>query len=139
VKLTSRQRHVGEILPPWYYGLAYEDFAQAYQIFYPIPFNYIIRGFMRGRYFWDRMRSRPTWFDKQIEVERNRFAKQGHDYYREEMREMGKLMMYALKSSTGELTSADFHPERAKEALGRLQEIMRWVERGRVTGWTGPT
>ena len=58
----------GEILPPWYYGLAYrEDWAYV-SVFYPIPLNFIIRFGMWIAHQWNWWRSKPTWVDRQVEL-----------------------------------------------------------------------
>jgi len=62
-KRTSSQ---GEYLPPWFYGVAYEDHYRKMQIFYPIPFNYLVRWAKTLKYFWDRWRSNYSWLDDQV-------------------------------------------------------------------------
>src|SRR3990172_11960993 len=39
--------------PPWYYGFAFYDYPMRFSIWYPIPFNWIIR-YGREIYFWLR-------------------------------------------------------------------------------------
>ena len=63
----ERLKSESQYLPPWFYGSAYFDHVKAYQIFYPIPFNYLVRFFREIKYFWDRFRSQSTWIDQQIE------------------------------------------------------------------------
>ena len=63
----KRLRSEGQYLPPWFYGSAYFDHARAYQVLYPIPFNYLVRFFREIKYFWDKWRSQSTWIDQQIE------------------------------------------------------------------------
>ena len=65
--LSRKDIMEGVKIPAWYYGLAYADYETASRIFYPMPLNYIIRIAMRIQYIWGRFRSKPTWFDREIE------------------------------------------------------------------------
>jgi hypothetical protein len=66
MELTRRQRFEGEIIPPFYYGYAYADFSIDSDYYYPIPLNFIIRGCIRLKYYWDRFRSKPSYVDREI-------------------------------------------------------------------------
>jgi hypothetical protein len=57
----------GDVMPPWYYGLAYQVWDAECVIFYPIPLNLIVRTGMYLKYRWDRWRSKPTYIDIQIQ------------------------------------------------------------------------
>ena len=67
-RISRRDRVQGEILPPWYYGLAFVDYAEfsCIQVFYVIPINYIIKAWAYIRYGWNRIRSKRTWMDWEI-------------------------------------------------------------------------
>lgn len=58
MKVTIRE---GDILPPWYYGIAYRDWVSDRAIFYPIPLNLIVRWTMILLYWWNRQRSRERY------------------------------------------------------------------------------
>ena len=58
----------GEILPPWYYGLAYREYDTYVSVFYPIPINFIVRFGMWAAHQWNWWRSKPTWVDRQVEL-----------------------------------------------------------------------
>ena len=62
-----RPRPEGEIIPPWYYGLVYIDYMHRKDIWCPIPLNYVLRTARSLEYFWDKLRSRPTWIDRRVE------------------------------------------------------------------------
>lgn len=62
-----KERTLGEVIPPFYYGLAYENWTRPVSVFYPIPINYFVRWGMAVHHCWNRFRSRPSWLDKQIE------------------------------------------------------------------------
>jgi len=64
--LTRQQIEDGEMLPAWYYGLAYRDFMRERDVYYPLPFSYIVGLARTLRHWWDRLRSRPTWMDRHI-------------------------------------------------------------------------
>ena len=81
----KRFRSEGQYLPHFIYGLAYTDYARGYQIFYPIPFNYLVRFLREIKYFWDRFRSQSTWVDQQIEKLRE---KMWREYYLSSEREL---------------------------------------------------
>jgi hypothetical protein len=61
-----RTRFQSEYLPPWFYGASYEDLSRGMQIFYPIPFNYLVRWTKAVKYIWDRWRSNYSWLDDQV-------------------------------------------------------------------------
>lgn len=77
--ITYKQIREGDLLPSWYYGLAYKDFARATWIFYPIPINYIVRLGKIIKHFWNRWRSKPTWLDRQVTAGINEHIKKFDD------------------------------------------------------------
>ena len=78
-RISRRDRVEGEILPPWYYGLAYLDYAEfsSHQVFYVIPINYVIKAWGYIRYTWNYYRSKRTWMDREIIRQTRRY--QTHD------------------------------------------------------------
>lgn len=59
--LTRKEVHLGEMLPPWYYGISYQDWASDVYFFYPIPFNYLVRWARNSQFYWNKFRSQsPT-------------------------------------------------------------------------------
>ena len=81
MRISARQRHAGEILPPLWYGLSYTDFIRDYEVYHPIPLNFIIRAARLIKYVWDRFRSKPTWMDRQITVVVGKVYEQEQQYY----------------------------------------------------------
>ena len=67
MKLSFKQAE-GVRLPPLWYGLSYTDCYQRQKIYHPIPLNLVIRGARLLLFWWDRLRSRPTWIDRQVEM-----------------------------------------------------------------------
>lgn len=65
MKLSFEQIE-GMRLPPFWYGLSYTDYLRMRRIYHPIPLNLVIRGARVLLFWWDRLRSRPTWIDKQV-------------------------------------------------------------------------
>ena len=56
----------GELLPPFYYGLAYRDYATFHSYWYIMPINYFIRWGKWIQHKWNRFRSYPSWIDNEI-------------------------------------------------------------------------
>lgn len=77
----------GECLPPWYYGLAYREWNSYAVVFYPIPFNYLVRFAMVIHHKWNRFRSRLSWVDRQViaEIERKTSALDAQRFLYEEL------------------------------------------------------
>ena len=63
---TQRELNEGDILPKWYYGFAYRECCQDIDIFYPIPINYLVRLKMTIQHFWNKIRTKKSWFDKRL-------------------------------------------------------------------------
>lgn len=82
MKISARQRCACEHLPPFWYGLSYTDFIRDYEVYHPIPLNFIIRVARLLKYAWDRFRSRPTWIDKQITTSLHQIRLREKEYYR---------------------------------------------------------
>ena len=64
MKITREQAFCG-VLPPWYYGLSYHEFAREVCVFHIIPINYIIQLFKNISHAWNKLRSKPTWMGDQ--------------------------------------------------------------------------
>lgn len=66
-------------LVPWYYGrTCYEHYALR-TIYHPIPLNYILRGLLRLRMWWNKFRSQPSEIDEYIQgVIKHEVAKAEH-------------------------------------------------------------
>ena len=60
-------RTEGERMPPWYYGLAYNRYQEADELYYIMPLNYLIRWKRYIHHHWIRkVQRRESWFDKQV-------------------------------------------------------------------------
>ena len=79
-----RPSELNKYLPPWLYGAAYEDYNKRMQIFYPIPFNYLVRYVKTVKFLWDRWRSNYSWLDEQV------FKEASKDY--KEWRELNEAI-----------------------------------------------
>jgi len=70
-------------LVPWYFGRTCYEFHAMRTIYHPIPLNYILRGLLRLRIWWNRFRSRPSEIDEYIQtlvrVEREKAFRQGEE------------------------------------------------------------
>lgn len=64
MKIQDIRVSQGEMLPPWYYGLAYHEFYSAESVFYPIPFNFFARWLRHLSYLWNRLRGTPGVLDR---------------------------------------------------------------------------
>lgn len=56
-RVTYRQME-GEFLPPWYYGIAFEEYHMAQRVYAIIPLNYAWRLQRWISFRWDKFRSR---------------------------------------------------------------------------------
>lgn len=66
IKISRRE---GDVLPSFFYGLAYFDYVRDFAVFMPIPINYVVRLGKRIKHKWGKFRSRPSWVDKQVRAE----------------------------------------------------------------------
>lgn len=90
MKITRYEKMEGEILPPWYYGLAYYQWEADIAIFYPIPLNYFVKIGITINHIWNKFRSRPSWFDKQIMKARGDITRYWLDRIEQERTEQAK-------------------------------------------------
>ena len=93
MKLSAEERLERAILPPWYYGLSYKDFCRDVDIFYIIPFNYIIRWSKNIKHLWDKFRSRRGWMDKQILAVRSDATRKFLDLINEKIEERAQALL----------------------------------------------
>lgn len=63
---TRRATIEGQRLPPWYYGLAYEDVYRDTCVFYLFPLHLVVRALRWISFWWARARSTPSWFDQEL-------------------------------------------------------------------------
>jgi len=59
----------GELMPSFYYGLAYRKWDSYQGVWYPIPINYIVRSFYWLNWKWNGFRAshgRSSWIDDKI-------------------------------------------------------------------------
>lgn len=83
--LNARELRQGEILPPWWYGLAYRRDYEYVALFYPIPFNYAVRYWHNFRCWWNWLRAhqpayrwvREAAYRQELEKERYRGREDG--------------------------------------------------------------
>ena len=67
MKISFRSICEGELMPPFYYGLAYTELFSCHYVFYPFPLNHIIRFFMFTKMKWNRFRSKiPFKYDSRV-------------------------------------------------------------------------
>jgi len=64
----------GDIMPPFYYGLAYRNWENYNTVYYIMPFNYLIRWKRFIHHWWIKnIQLRESWFDKEVKkIESNR-------------------------------------------------------------------
>lgn len=55
--LIRRVIQEGEMLPEWYYGIAYFDHVSRVAIFYPVPINLLVGWWRRLGFWWNDVRS----------------------------------------------------------------------------------
>jgi len=72
----------GDMIPPWYYGITQRMWERDEDTYHIIPFNLIIRSYLYLKYLWDRLRSRPSYIDKQVQL---RFMKWQREYILERL------------------------------------------------------
>lgn len=66
MKIGKCQIADGDFYPSRYYGWSYSELYSLHEVFYPIPFNYIVR-LVRGlRFMWDAHRTKKTGYDARI-------------------------------------------------------------------------
>ena len=56
----------GELMPSFYYGLAYHKWDSFRSVWYPIPLNYIVRGLIWIQWKWNKFRGKKSWIDNEI-------------------------------------------------------------------------
>ncbi|MFX0133025.1 MAG: hypothetical protein ACFFDN_05195 [Candidatus Hodarchaeota archaeon] len=66
MKISAIQLKTGDLLPKWYYGYSYQLESTLIYIFYPIPFNFIIRWIIFIKSFYNRFRCKPNYLDNII-------------------------------------------------------------------------
>ena len=109
--ISRKQIRKGEILPPWYYGLTYEDFYRAVEVYHPIPINYIISFGMTIKIYWNRFRKRRTWIDKQISAGiLDYINKQDYNIEKEIKRRIILAIKLNFKKSANKRMQADNQP-----------------------------
>ncbi len=64
--LSRKEIHIGEKLPPLFYGYSHRDFMKDVIYFYPVPINLIVRFGIWVKFRWDKLRSKPSRIDIQI-------------------------------------------------------------------------
>ncbi len=73
-------RQEGEILPPFYYGLAYNNWMELNQVYYWMPFCYVVQAYKWLRNKWYKFQHIESPNDRIIRKLRDDFTfeKQGH-------------------------------------------------------------
>ena len=74
IRITKKEIVEGRSLPPWYYGHAFTKWSPALKdifVYYPIPFNLLIRWGMTIRFIWDLIRGREGVMDCRIRARMN--------------------------------------------------------------------
>jgi len=75
MSIISQEKEMGQMIPPWYFGLTYRDFYREVEIYHIIPINYIVSFGMSIKYLWDKFRSRETWIDRLAEAKMHEYNK----------------------------------------------------------------
>jgi hypothetical protein len=83
MKITRIKIAIGEIVPPFYYGLSYGYYERDIEIWHIIPINYIIRWLRDLKYFWDKIRSKPSIVDKIIQDKISQIQREEEEYWRD--------------------------------------------------------
>jgi hypothetical protein len=126
----------GDRISPWYYGVAYHRFDACISVWYPIPFNYIIRFCRIVQYAWDKLRSQPSWFDKEIiRVSANMQIK-GHTQGFERGKSLGlkegeQVTLDNLTRQLQEIREAVQTIDREKEEWEQAKRLVRLQEQER--------
>ena len=72
--MVKRIREEGQVMPPFYYGLAYRDWMYYKEIYFIMPLNYLVRW---GRFIWHwwikNIQHRESWFDKEVDKIRSQY------------------------------------------------------------------
>jgi hypothetical protein len=76
----------GEVLPPWYYGIAYVNPVTNHAVFYPIPFNFVGRWWRILAHRWNDWRGSPPNCPLLTHEELRRLTKAAYERGREEER-----------------------------------------------------
>ena len=72
VETITRTRAEGEILPPFYYGLAYKDYMRNVEIYTFMPFNWLVRFYRYLRNKWYVLQHSPSPYNDFIRAEAKR-------------------------------------------------------------------
>lgn len=66
IVMTRRSVTEGEVMPPWWYAVGYVDFMRSESVFFFLPVAVLVRALRWVEFGWNRLRGRPSWFDKQL-------------------------------------------------------------------------
>jgi hypothetical protein len=72
----------GDRIPPWYYGLSYDNDYRGMSTFHIIPVNYAVRALRWIGYLWFRIRCRPSYFDAQKRIAYEEGFREGQTHER---------------------------------------------------------
>lgn len=116
-----RERELGEMPPPWYYGLSYINWCAIDQeVWYPIPVNYIVRFFWDMKSRWDSLRGKIGRMDYFIMVHATRQAREMSMRYRQDvdaaMNEKFRLQQEQIKTLQDQIKC---YTDAAREKLDR--------------------
>ena len=82
-------RKEGEIMPAFYYGMAYIDHMREREVYFIMPFNYLVRWKRYIHHWWMRnIQHRKSWVDIQIEKYRDEDAKHFAENYNKQGQEV---------------------------------------------------
>lgn len=106
-------------MPPFCYGMAYEKWESYEEVYYIIPFNYLVRWKRYIHHWWIRnIQHRDSWFDKEVKkIKRDIHFSYGEDIQRA-YRESDKYR-HAYYGVMGALNKTDT----SKEEKQRLFEL----------------
>ena len=112
-------RKEAEIMPSFYYGLAYKKYESYEEVYYIMPFNYIVRWKRYLHHWWIRnIQHRESWFDKEV----RKIRREIHSYY-------GDQLQHSYKESDKyrhayyEVMKALYKTDTSKEEKQRLFEL----------------
>ena len=66
MKLSDKKIKEGQLFPTWYYGYSHTLYYEMFEVWLPIPFNFLNRWWRSVKYIWHRFRGNKPETDKRI-------------------------------------------------------------------------
>ena len=80
-------RREGELIPPFYFGLAYRDWQWDYEIYYWMPFCYIVQVYHLLRNKWYKVQGKLAPIDKIIMKLKREAISRANEVYKSQAKE----------------------------------------------------